>query len=88
MSQAETVGSVLIALLTLSSFLIAAMKIIIGPINELTNSVNKLNFTLDEIMKDQLEIATSLKDHEKRINNVERALDRDGIRVRKIESIE
>lgn len=74
MSSPEILGSVIAALLTLSTFLLAAMKVIITPINELTNSVNKLNFTLEEVLKDQMEATATLKEHERRLNNIEYTL--------------
>lgn len=71
MSSPEILGSVIAALVTLSTFLLAAMKVIITPINELTNSVNKLNFTLEEVLKDQVEASATIKDHEGRLTTLE-----------------
>lgn len=74
MSSPEILGSVIAALLTLSTFLLAAMKIIITPLNELNSSVKQLNWMLQEVLKDQGEAAATIKDHEGRITTLEYAV--------------
>ena len=84
MTNPEIIGLVVGALIALATLVSFFVDRVVKPVSDLNLSIQTLNSTMKYLNDDVVEMKVDLKDAHVRLNNVERALDRENIRVRKL----